>query len=414
MQPHHAGRRALILGAGAGLAGCALTPFGRLERNLEQLDQLAALHGQVVDAQGHETAAAIVALHQTAGTWRVENAVSAQGGRFVLRVQPGVAYRVLAIADPGGTRRPTAEAARAVEASWTAAPNGQGASRTLFLRAGSEQADESIQVAVRHLVDAPINPLPVSLGRVTTLDHAMFDASVASLGFWAPLDFLASVGGGVYLLQPHASARLPVLVVHGAAGSPRDLAAVIGALDTARVEPWVFHYPSGLRLDAVATMLTGILADLVPRLGMHRLAIVAHSMGGLVSLAAIRQLAQRMPSLRVPLLASVASPWGGHGAAGWGVKLAPTPIPSWIDMRPGSTFLQTLQAAPLATGLKHNLYFAFRGRGDDGTVTLASQLEPAVQARATRVRGFDADHMSVLSEPGLLRELRTATAAAAG
>ena len=41
----------------------------------------------------------------------------------------------------------------------------------------------------------------------------------------------------------------------------------------------------------------------------------------------------------------------------------------------------------------------------DGTIALPSQLDPRVQAAATRMRGYGATHVGILSDPKALEEL---------
>jgi hypothetical protein len=69
-------------------------------------------------------------------------------------------------------------------------------------------------------------------------------------------------------------------------------------------------------------------------------------------------------------------------------------------MAPGSEYLKSIYETD--PGIPHYLLFAFRNEGvaigeaSDGTVSVASQLRPAAQQRATRVEGYNETHMSVL------------------
>lgn len=404
-------RRGLLAAGAMALSGCANLPFQRLSRNLKELEELTALHGTVTAAGATPAGPlTVMALTQEGASWRVANHGRVSDGRFTLRVEGGLRYRVVvcsaevlagggmaAISEPqtpapGPTKQPialtlTSATARGLPAAWLQ--------------------------ALRDLDSVAARPLPVAMGQQASLADPMFDDSVAQLGMWAPADFLGSVGGGIYMLQPWRPDRLPVVLVHGAAGSPRDLEAVAAALDRTKVQPWVFHYPSGLRLNSAATMLQGILGDIAQRLPLQRVGLVAHSMGGLVAMATVHRLAAAPSVLRVPLLATISSPWGGHGAAAWGVRLAPATVPSWLDMQVGSPFQQQLQRQPLPKGTLHHMHFTYKGSGDDGTVSLASQLVFPIQARAARLRGHDEDHTSILASSQLTAEIRSATASVA-
>lgn len=382
-------------------------PFARLGQDLQDLHQLAALWGEAVGLLGAGSGpVTAVALEGDAQGWRVENSTSSADGWFLLRVRARQRYRLVVFGDPGATRRVDPSRPLGVVDGWLATPADGAPPRRIGLQPGGWNAlDAQTRAVLQRLPLVPMQPLPVAIGEVTNLRAPMFDHAAATLGLWAPHEFLTSVGGGVFLLQPFVRQRTAVLLVHGAAGSPRDFAALASGLDTARIQPWVFHYPSGLRLDAAARMLSGILVELARRLDIARLCVVAHSMGGLVSMAALQLLREAAPAVRVPLLATISTPWGGHEAAAWGVRLAPTTVPSWIDMQVDSAFQQRLREAGVPRGTRHHLYFSYRGRGDDGTVSIASQLQPTVQAAADRVRGLDEDHTSVLGSALLIEDL---------
>jgi hypothetical protein len=96
-------------------------------------------------------------------------------------------------------------------------------------------------------------------------------------------------------------------------------------------------------------------------------------------------------------------------------------VPSWIDVATGSPFLTRLHATPLPEDLPFYLFFGWgdsRGSGPspagDGTISLASQLDPRVQDAATAMAGFGASHVGILSDPSalaaLVRALEASTA----
>jgi pimeloyl-ACP methyl ester carboxylesterase len=237
--------------------------------------------------------------------------------------------------------------------------------------------------------------LELSLGQVTAigevagLSDPRFDESVAEDGLWKPFDFLFTGHPGIYFLGAYDGTKTPVLFVHGINGSPRNFSALIERLDRRRFQPWVYYYPSGAHLGAVADHLAQTMRKLQVQYGFTQFAVVAHSMGGLVS----RGFLQRYVAggaARVPLFVSIATPWGGHKGAELGVRTAPAVVRVWIDMAPGSEYQRSLYGRD--PGVPHYLFFTMR----DGTVTLESQLAAAAQKGAVRVEGYNETHMGVL------------------
>lgn len=267
-------------------------------------------------------------------------------------------------------------------------------------------------------VDALPNP---RLGEVVGLDDPRFSAAAAATGLWRPVDFLFDVGAGIYFLEPYDPHRIPVLFVHGALGEPNDFRTLIAQLDRQRFQPWVVYYPSAVRLEIIAAELDRWLQTLELTYGFDRLAVVAHSMGGLVA----RAYLGRDPNIggtREPLLfVSISTPWQGHAGAAFGVDRAPVVAPSWYDVTPGSPFLSSLLHKPLPARVSFDLFFSYgggsrlQGEANDGVVTLASQLDPRAQDQARRVLGFDASHRGVLDSPlAALQLARALDAFAAG
>jgi pimeloyl-ACP methyl ester carboxylesterase len=157
------------------------------------------------------------------------------------------------------------------------------------------------------------------------------------------------------------------------------------------------------------------------RYGVRRFAVVAHSMGGLVSRGFIQRHYQSSRSTEIPLFVSISTPWGGHAAAASGVKSAPVVVEVWHDMAPGSEYQREVLGRPLPPGMQHYLLFTFQrnsssfGQSDDQGVSVASQLARAAQNSAARSYGFDDTHMGVLTDPevsALLNELLARTFAA--
>jgi pimeloyl-ACP methyl ester carboxylesterase len=210
---------------------------------------------------------------------------------------------------------------------------------------------------------------------------------------------------------------VPVLFVHGINGTPANFAYLIEHLDHARFQAWVYNYPSGLYLHAVANHLNQTVAKLQLRYQMPRFVVVAHSMGGLVARGFILRHAATGNASRIPLFVSMSTPWDGHGAADLGVKYGPAVVDVWRDMAPGSDYLQSLFAVPLPKETLFHLIFTFQrnsasfGESDDHTVSVASELRAAAQADAVRLYGFNDSHDAVLEDPAVSELLNRLLAA---
>jgi pimeloyl-ACP methyl ester carboxylesterase len=295
----------------------------------------------------------------------------------------------------------------------TCAPGEGRTDLALYIPARSAALAHTVDVAALQARSFS-EQLELSLGQVTavgevaSLADPRFAEAVAEDGLWRPFDFLFKGHPGIYFLRAYESTKIPVLFVHGISGTPGNFRTLIERLDRRRFQPWVYYYPSGASLAAVADHLTQTMRKLELQYGFGSFAVVAHSMGGLVS----RGFLQRYRAggkATIPLFVSIATPWDGHKAAELGVKTAPAVVRVWIDMAPGSDYLLSLYADD--PGVPHYLMFAFRqsgvslGEGSDGTVSLASQLRAAAQQGAMRVEGFNETHMSVLESAAVSERL---------
>ncbi len=253
---------------------------------------------------------------------------------------------------------------------------------------------------------------PRHAGDVTTLNDARFSPDAGKLGLWDPALFLERYGMGIYFLQPYDPSKIPVVFVHGASGYPQQFAYLASVLDGTRFQPWVFHYPSGLRLQAAADTLADVLEELRSTYRVPAVVVVAHSAGGLVARMAVRQREGDAGESVVKLLVTISTPWQGHAGAGKGLDRSPVVVPAWTDMAPGSKFLEALGASRLPPGVGYHLFFGYRGgetltmrENSDGSVTLQSMLDRRAQAEAVRVHGFHEDHTSILRSADVSRTL---------
>ena len=242
----------------------------------------------------------------------------------------------------------------------------------------------------------------IKLGQTAAWDDPLFDQDNADTGFWKPITFLKQHGAGIYFMTPYDPNKIPILFVHGAAGSPRFFKALSESLDQNRYQPWAYYYPSGLRLDVLSTTLNNIVNRLQQTYGFTRMGVVAHSMGGLVSRSFILKHLFGDGKETIKMFASFSTPWGGVASAAKGVEHAPEAIPSWYDVEPTSEFIKRIYADSLKPTIPHYLFFGYRGdcsmfmANNDGSVEVLSQLDMRAQDDAVFVRGLNEDHMSIL------------------
>jgi pimeloyl-ACP methyl ester carboxylesterase len=255
------------------------------------------------------------------------------------------------------------------------------------------------------------------VGEIGSLADPRFDLTRSADGLWRPFDYMRTSHPGVYFLEPYDPNRTPVLFVHGIAGSPANFAYLIQHLDRTRFQAWVYNYPTGICLSAVADHLNQTIAKLEVRYRVPRIAVIAYSMGGLVARGFILRHALTSRNGNIPLFVSMSTPWEGHRSALLVEKFASS-ADVWRDLVPGSHYLQSLFAVQLPKETKFHLMFSFRrnsasfGESNDQTVTVASELGSGVQREAVRIYGFDDSHDGILEDPatsGLLDRLLAET-----
>lgn len=173
----------------------------------------------------------------------------------------------------------------------------------------------------------------------------------------------------------------------------------------------MFSYPSGMRLSLLANGLYQFLEMLHRQYDFDELHLVAHSMGGLVSRGYINLCAQNKGCKYLRSYTTLSTPWNGVASARSGVEWAPTVVPVWRDMDPGSEFVTTLFDTPMPDGLPHHLLFGFRqnsifgSESSDGVIKLTSQLRPVAQEQPKMIRGYDEDHVSIMSSESVISKV---------
>jgi pimeloyl-ACP methyl ester carboxylesterase len=407
--------RILAVVVAIAVSGCGLFA---VKGQQQKLDAACQISGQVEAELGADAPIVVALLRLDAGRWQIADHFVLEGpGRWGFSATPG-SYGLAAFQDVNRDLKlepdePFVGANR--DEPLTCVPGERRSDLALRVpAAGRTGRDEIFDVAALQ-VRSHTEQLELSLSQVTaigevaSLSDPRFDLAVAQDGLWRPYDFLFKGQPGIYFLGEYDRAKIPVLFVHGINGSPQNFRTLIGQLDDAHFQPWVYYYPSGAALASVADHLTQTMRKLQLQHGFTRFVVVAHSMGGLVSRGfLVRYRADGRAA--VPLFVSIATPWDGHKAAEIGVKTAPAAVRVWMDMAPGSAYLKSIYENDL--DVPHHLLFTFRNDGtlslgetSDGTVTVASQLRPAAQHAAVRVEGYNETHVSVLESPALSQRL---------
>jgi pimeloyl-ACP methyl ester carboxylesterase len=406
------------------ITGCM---FRELSKQQRRMDALCLLSGIITADQEQRAPLVVVSLQQASNdTWRlVDHFISDGPGSWLMAMPPGD-YALAAFEDRNGDFKyqPGERVLNVSDASRVQCAHGaRVAGLALEIPpAGGRPFDREIDLSAIQ-GRSPDAQLAFSLsavtavGNITSLDDPRFNAQSVKAGMWQPYDFLLNAGAGVYFLQDYDPEKTPVLFVHGINGSPDNFRHLIEGLDAKNFQPWVYYYPSGVRLGAVADHLTQTMRQIEMRYRIKRVIVVAHSMGGLVSRGFLLRY-QRHGQVKCPLFITLATPWGGHKAAQLGVDYAPTVVRSWFDMAPGSDYLRALfydtagHSQQLSAGTRHHLLFAFRrssssfGESSDGVVTVASELLDEAQREAISLRGFDDTHTGILENPAVAEYLR--------
>lgn len=245
-------------------------------------------------------------------------------------------------------------------------------------------------------------------GAIAEMDDFLFSDEYGEKGFWAPLKFFREIGGNIYFLEEYDPSKIPILFVHGAAGSPQNWQTFFESIDRSKYQPWFYYYPSGSAIDSMGHLLFWKLQNLQAKYKFNELYITAHSMGGLVVRSFLVNYGSYFPSITTFI--SISTPWGGEELAEVGVKYAPAVIPAWRDMQPESDFIHSIFSKKMPPNVEHYLFFGHKGNrnilrpNNDNAVTLESQLDQRSQRDATMVYGFNEDHVSILSSKQVISQ----------
>lgn len=380
------------------LSGCM---FNQLDSDLDRIHQYGRVEGKVVvetQAEGPVTVALLrIPDFPGAPLHLVESVVQETPGAFVFPATAG-RYRVMAFYD--------SDLDQHIDDDELA-----GASRVFDMTRRERVGDLEVVLngTLERFLPEVVDDRLVVAGLVGELDDERFGPEAAHDGVWTPLEMMQTHHPGLYYLQEYDPERIPVLFVHGMAGYPQQFEAMIDALDTERFQPWIFSFPSGLRLAPLGEFLSQSITETRVSTGAPHICLVVHSMGGVVTREALsRQLEAEHPT-NVRGLTTVASPLGGMDSAETGVRMAPDVVPAWYDLVPDGGFLRTLYREPLPDSIPYHLLFTFAPEGpDDGVVPIQSQLREEAQREAELIRGFEATHVGALSDEEVLEHVSRA------
>lgn len=248
-------------------------------------------------------------------------------------------------------------------------------------------------------------------GAIADLNDVIYSDKYGKKGYWTPVEFFKEIGGNIYFLDDYDPTKIPILFVHGAAGSIQNWKTFINNIDHEKYQLWFYYYPSGVSIRSISYLLYWKLFNLQRKYQFNDLYITAHSMGGLVVRSFLIEWGYSFPS--ITHFISISTPWGGAISAEFGVEYSPVVIPAWIDMQPNGDFITSVFQKELPPTVSHYLLFGHRGSrnpltsNNDKAVTIASQLDPRAQAEAKLIYGFNEDHLSILSSEMVLSQYNT-------
>ncbi len=394
------------------LNGCM---FGRLNDNLAEIDQYGLIRG-IIQSQKDISGVIVVFLVADDPVQPVvkDYKVLKTPGEFFFNAKPGQ-YRIFAFDDADKDGKYQAEERVGRAAGIRVQDPVTELDKILITL--PEQADPVLMAEIaaeRDNIEIDLPDHKINLGKIVDLRDDYFSLEYASMGMWEPMRFAREVPFGLFFLGEYDPKKTPVLFVHGIAGTPMHFKDLIAGLDLNRFQPWIIYYPSGFRLKNIVSMAGSSIEELHSKYQFEKLAIVAHSMGGLVSRGVINNHNENHEDNFITLFVSISTPWGGHDAAAAGVKRAPAVVPVWRDMAPHSEYLATLFDHPLPDTLPHYLLFGFKnaggifgGKNDDGVVTISSQLRVEAQDGAEYIRGYDKTHVGILSSNAVLKRVNS-------
>ncbi|MEE9912330.1 MAG: alpha/beta hydrolase [Deltaproteobacteria bacterium] len=230
-------------------------------------------------------------------------------------------------------------------------------------------------------------------GQVFKIYHDYFSLQNAQTGYWQPSSFMKVFGAHIYLTEEYSPRKIPILFVHGTEGSPHNWIYFYTRLDRNRYQPWFFFYPSGIRLNLAASLLDEELGELQKKYGFQKMALVAHSVGGLTTRSFLTRFVRNGHHPFIKLFVSFATPWSGFSAADASQILPHKSIPVWMDLGTQSPFIKTTLEDKMPPDVRHYIFY-----GKNDALCGNKALDERATAGAAEIFAFNCDHTSILND----------------
>jgi hypothetical protein len=158
--------------------------------------------------------------------------------------------------------------------------------------------------------DVPIEFETTSALALTLEGSPVWDFEIA--GFRSGDFTIAGQRLGLYMLHPHRTGRMPVVLVHGTASSPARWAEMVNELENdpqfwEHYEIWLFMYNTGNPIAYSAMLLRDDLLKAVAELdpegkdpGLKQMVLIGHSQGGLLTKMTVIDSGMHLWPFKVP------------------------------------------------------------------------------------------------------------------
>jgi len=316
--------------------GCTYLKVGG---ELKQLSNLVTVNGTVTHESKDRSPIMIVLIKDEDGFLEVKDYIYKKGaGDFSFVVEVGK-YSIYAWTDRNNNQEFDADE----EISMTRLDIQKAGTTTDVNIIISDKVQSAPLKNINYLKDTLLHDIVFvhnHLGEIKSLDDVVFTQENANKGFWQTYTSFKEIPYGIYFLKEYDPQKKVVLFVHGINGTPQNFRYLIENLDDSS-QAMVFYYPSGLQLEYVSQYLYRLLEELEIKYKLENIAIVAHSIGGLVAREYINLQTKKKNHL-VSQFISISTPWNGHRGAKITVDYALRVIPVVRDIVPNSSFQQSM------------------------------------------------------------------------
>jgi len=371
--------------------GCSLVDLHRDLKKIEKLSQIDV----ALDVKFQNNAQIIVVLidlqNSTINDYRVVEEI--RNVSFV--IQPSL-YQIIVFEDANKDYKYSPDEKSVYSQKINLTKKHTKYKVTLKLDDSVSQEETEYIVNLKKSLKLNISNSSLLNGEVVSLSSEIFNDENIKKGLWKSYSFVYNIPFGIFLEDEYDARKKVVLFIHGISGSPRNFKYIIDNLDKSKYQAFYAFYPSGISISVASKYLIRVITELKIRYGFDNIAIVGHSMGGLVSRSMMNDFSLKQNF--VDTFITISSPLNGDKRANFGVNFAPDLMASVRDIASGSEFLNQLYKKPLAKGVKYHMIFGMKSdESTDGVVTILSQLRMDAQKEALSIRGYNEDHMSILN-----------------